>query len=52
MMFHNHLFATTVYNIIDQAIIDEKGAITTGAQELSKEDHAQIAQKIVSKNLS
>ncbi len=52
MMFHNHLFATTVYNIIDQAIIDEKGAITTGAQELSKEDHAQIAQNIVSKNLS
>ena len=52
MMFHNHLFATTIYNIIDQAIIDENGAITTRAQELSKEDHTQIAQNIMNKNLS
>lgn len=52
MMFHNHLFATTVYNIIDQAIIDENGAITTKAQELSKEDYTQIAQNIMDEKLS
>jgi len=52
MMFHNHLFATTIYNIIDQAIIDENGAITTGAKTLYKEDYAQIAENIVSKNLT
>ena len=47
MMFHNHLFATTVYNIIDQAIIDDGGQITEEAKQLSKEDSRQIAFNIL-----
>ena len=52
IMFHNHLFATTIYNIIDQAIIDEDGNTTSGAQELYKENHMQIVDNITSKKFS
>lgn len=52
MMFHNYLFAATVYNIIDQAIIDDEREITQEAQELSLENSEKIARNFLSGKLS